>query len=226
MAASIGVIVGLPAEARCLAGLDVMVGVSGARPARARAAATRLIAGGAPALVSFGLAGGLQPGLVAGDLVVARAVVVPGGARIAADQAWRARLIELLQAGGLRPVEGALAGSERLVASPAAKALLHASAAACAVDMESHLVAAAAAAAGLPFLVVRAIADASRGAIPTVAQSALDASGEPRPATVLAGLLRRPQELPALLRLGRDSARGLKTLRRVAALGAPALAFR
>jgi adenosylhomocysteine nucleosidase len=158
--------------------------------------------------------------------VVAEAVVLPDGARIAADPGWRDRLLRVLRAGGVEAAGGALAGSERLVASTAAKATLHAIAEACAVDMESHGVAAAAAAAGLPFLVARAIADPSGRAVPSVAQSALGAAGEVRPAAVLRGLLRRPREVAALVRLGRDSARGLATLRRVAALGAPLLAFR
>jgi hopanoid-associated phosphorylase len=226
VAASIGVIVGAQAEARCLAVLDVLVGCSGARPARARAEVARLIGAGVQGLVSFGLAGGLVPGLAAGDLVVAEAVVLPDGARIAADPGWRDRLLRVLRAGGVEAAGGALAGSERLVASTAAKATLHAIAEACAVDMESHVVAAAAAAAGLPFLVARAIADPSGRAVPSVAQSALGAAGEVRPAAVLRGLLRRPREVAALVRLGRDSARGLATLRRVAALGAPLLAFR
>jgi hopanoid-associated phosphorylase len=226
VAASIGVIVGAQAEARCLAGLDVLVGCSGARPARARAEVARLIGAGVQGLVSFGLAGGLVPGLAAGDLVVAEAVVLPDGARIAADPGWRDRLLRVLRAGGVEAAGGALAGSERLVASTAAKATLHAIAEACAVDMESHVVAAAAAAAGLPFLVARAIADPSGRAGPSVAQRALGAAGEVRPAAVLRGLLRRPREVAALVRLGRDSARGLATLRRVAALAAPDLAFR
>jgi hypothetical protein len=124
------------------------------------------------------------------------------------------------------PTAGALAGSARLLASPAAKAVLHATSGAHALDMESHLVAAAAAAAGVPFLVVRAIADPVGRALPPLAQSALGPEGEMRPAAVLAGLLRRPQDLAALLRLGRDSARGFASLRRVAALAAPDLAFR
>jgi adenosylhomocysteine nucleosidase len=220
----IGVITGLRAEARCLEGLDVLVACSGARPERARAEAARLIAEGVTALVSFGLAGGLAPTLAAGDLVLAAAVALPGGWQVVTDAAWRGRLGKLL--GGMRRCEGTLAGSDRLVASPAVKAALHVSRGAGAVDMESHAVAAAAAAAGLPLLVIRAIADPCDRALPPVARKALGPQGELRPPALLGALLRRPQDLAALLRLGRDSARGFATLRRVAALAAPDLAFR
>ena len=223
-ASRVGVITGLRAEARCLAGLDVLVACSGARPERARAEAARLIAEGVEALASFGLAGGLAPTLAAGDLVLAAAVALPGGGRVATDAAWRGRLAGLL--GGTRRFEETLAGSDRLVASPALKAVLHATREAIAVDMESHAVAEAAAAAGLPFLVIRAIADPSDRALPPVAQKALGPDGALRPAALAGGLLRRPQDLAALLRLGQDSARGLGTLRRVAALAAPDLALR
>jgi adenosylhomocysteine nucleosidase len=226
VAASIGVVVGLQAEARCLEGQGVLVGCSGARPTRARTEAARLIGAGVRGLVSFGLAGGLAPGLAAGDLVLAEAVVLPDGARIASDAAWRGRLNARLRMGGVAAFEGMLAGSERLVASATAKAELEASTGASAVDMESHVVAEAAGAAGLPFLVVRAIADSCEQALPSVARSALRVDGRVRPAAVIGGLLRRPEEIAALVRLGRDSARGFAALRRVAALGAPALGFR
>jgi len=220
----IGVVVGLRAEARCLAGLDVAIGCSGARPERARAEAARLVAAGAAGLVSFGLAGGLSPALRAGDLVLA-AAVWSGGRPIATDAAWRGRLAAALGP-HVQACEGALAGSDRLLPSSAAKAALHRTSAACAVDMESHLVAEAASRAGLPFLVVRALADASSQEIPAAARHALGPDGAVRAAAVLGGLLRRPQDLAGLLRLGRDSARGLATLRRVAALAPPDLAFR
>ena len=222
----IGVITGLRAEARCLEGLDVLIGCSGARPERARAEAARLLGAGAEGLVSFGLAGGLAPALAAGDLVLAAAVLLPDGRRIATDPAWRGRLAAALGAAGIWWSEGTLAGSERLVSGPAAKAALHATCVACAIDMESHAVAAAAASAGVPCLVIRAIADPRHRAIPAVAQSALGPDGALRVGAVLAGLRRRPQDLAALLRLGRDSARGFRTLRRVAALAGPDLAFR
>ena len=77
---------GLRAEARCLAGLDVAIGCSGARPERARAEAARLVAAGAAGLVSFGLAGGLSPGLARGRSGAGRGGGAAGRSPLATDR--------------------------------------------------------------------------------------------------------------------------------------------
>jgi hopanoid-associated phosphorylase len=219
----IGVVTGLRAEARCLGGLDVAVACSGAQPARARAEAARLIAEGAVGLVSFGLAGGLSPAVAPGDLILADAVVLPHGERIATDLAWRSRLSALIEVAGRAPHQAAVAGSDRLLATVAVKRALFAATGALAVDMESHAVAEVAHAAGRPFLVLRAIADPADQALPRTATVALGPGGEVRLLAVARALLERPAELPALLRLGRQSRRALAALRRVVLLAGPAL---
>jgi hopanoid-associated phosphorylase len=219
----IGVVTGLRAEARCLAALDVAVACSGARPARARAGAARLLAEGAAGLVSFGLAGGLSPAVAPGDLILADAVMLPHDERIATDVAWRSRLSALIQVAGRAPHQAAVAGSDRLLVTVAAKRALFAATGALAVDMESHAVAEAAHAAGRPFLVLRAIADTADQALPRAATVALGPGGEVRLLAVARALLERPAELPALLRLGRQSRRALTALRRVVLLAGPAL---
>jgi hopanoid-associated phosphorylase len=221
----IGVVTGLRAEARCLGGLDVAVACSGARPAWARAEAARLLAEGAVGLVSFGLAGGLSPALGSGDLVLADAVVLPSGERIATDLPWRSRFSALIEATGRAPHQAAVAGSDRLLATIAAKRALFAMTGALSVDMESHAVAEVAHAAGCPFMVLRAIADPADQVLPWAATVALGPSGEVRPLAVARALLERPAELPALLRLGRQSRRALAALRRVVLLAGPALAL-
>jgi hopanoid-associated phosphorylase len=219
----IGVVTGLRAEARCLGGLDIAVACSGARPARARAEAARLLAEGAVGLVSFGLAGGLSPAVAPGDLILADAVMLPHGERIATDLAWRSRLSALIEVGGRAPHQAAVAGSDRLLATVAAKRALFAATGALAVDMESYAVAEVVHAAGRPFLVLRAIADPADQALPRAATVALGPGGEVRLLAVVRALLGRPAELPALLRLGRQSRRALAALRRVVLLAGPAL---
>jgi hypothetical protein len=89
--------------------------------------------------------------------------------------------------------------------------------------MESHAVAEVAHAAGRPFLVLRAIADPADQALPRTTTVALGPGGEVRLLAVARALLERPAELPALLRLGRQSRRALAALRRVVLLAGPAL---
>src|SRR5690348_3529706 len=99
-------------------------------------------------------------------------------------------------------------------------AALNRQSAAIAIDLESHLVADAAAAAGLPFAVLRAVADPAGRALPPAALIGLDAAGRPALGRILWSLMRQPAQLPALLQVARDTRRALAALRRAAeALG-------
>ena len=220
----IGVVVGYRAEARCLVGFDLRVLCSGSYPARARAAARRLCDEGVAGLVSFGLAGGLSADLAPGDLLLPQAVILPDGHLIATEAAWRGRLAAMLGQAGLSARSAPVAGSEIILATCAAKRALAAQTGAMAVDMESHGVAQVAAAAGLPFLIVRAVADRSDQVIPHAAQAAIGAEGDMRHLALLGRLIARPWQIGALIALGRSSGRGLASLRRVAVL-APGLGF-
>lgn len=221
----VAVVTGLLAEARCLRGLQVRIACSGGSAERARAEATRLIADGATALVSFGLAGGLAPDLRPGDLVLPETVRSPEGQSIATDPAWRQRLSSRLEAGGVPAVRGTLAGSERVAATLSDKRTLFETTGARAVDMESHAAAAIAHCADIPFLVIRAIADPADRVIPQSALEALRPDGRIRIPALLGGLIRQPSELIALVRLGRDTASALATLRRAAAQSGTLLAY-
>ena len=222
----LGVICGFQAEAACLRAQDIAVVCSGGSTRRALAEAKHLVARGAAGLVSFGLAGGLDPSLRAGDLILADAVLAADGRRLATDALWTSRLAELAQAAGLIPRRGVILGGDRLVPTPEAKRALFRMTRTLAVDMESHAVATAASEAGLPYLVVRAIADGAKQTIPPAARAALTSDGRIRTLVVLGRLLRSPSQTAELIRLGMASRRGLASLRRVAALGPPCLAIR
>jgi nucleoside phosphorylase len=225
----------------------------GGSAARARTAVAGMVAAGARGIVSFGLAGGLDPILRPGDLVLGDAVVLPEAGLIAADSDWCHRWLARAHAdaaasvaalrtafpapgllrrgeglalpGDLRLFVGRIAGSDSAVATPDAKRRLSVLTGAIAVDMESHGVAAAAQAAGVPFLVLRAVADPAERPVPPLAMAGLGADGRLRPWPVLAALARRPGTVPALLRLAGDTRRGLFALRRVAALVPPPFAL-
>jgi hypothetical protein len=81
--------------------------------------------------------------------------------------------------------------------------------------MESAALAAVAAAAPCPLLVVRAVSDGVRGRVPQAALAALGEDGALRPGRLLAGLVASPSEWPALARLGLGLRAALRTLRGV-----------
>jgi adenosylhomocysteine nucleosidase len=202
-----GIVVGLAAEARIAAVLgDVATG--GGLPAGAEAAAERLVARGAEALISFGLAGGLKPGLRAGEIVVP-AAVLEAGTRHLTDPAISRRLggltAELMVAGHL------------VVADAAIKRRLFESTGAVAVDLESGAVARVAARHRLPFAVLRAICDPADRTLPPAALVALSGDGAIRGLRVLTSLLLHPWQMRSLILLGRDAAIARRAL--IAAAG-------
>lgn len=203
----LGIVVGLAAEGRIARRLG-QVGVGGGGPAGAEAAAERLVAGGATALLSFGLAGGLDPNLRPGDLVVP-VVVLEDGQRFATDEALCRGL------GGA--TAGVLLAAGAVVARAADKRALSAQTGASAVDLESGGVARVARAHRLPFAVVRAICDPAGRDLPPAALVALDAEGGIRLLRVVGSLLARPWQIGGLLRLAADAAAGRRGLVRAAA---------
>ena len=222
----IGVVTGLAAEAGCLRQAGVVpasVRCTGARPGAAAAAAEALIAGGCRGLVSFGTAGGLKPGMAPGTLVLATAAIMADGTRLAVDPAWHGRLWAGIQS--LSPVTEAIAALAEPLLDPAAKAARLRATGAAAVDMESGEVGRCAAAAGIPFLVVRAVADPAERAIPPWVMQAVTVDGRTRVRPVLAQIVRNPAVVPALVRLAGDARRAMRSLSRVAALAGPLLAF-
>ncbi|HVZ10156.1 hypothetical protein [Rhodopila sp.] len=192
-----------PAPAWRDGALTAPVRAGGGTPAGAEAAARALVADGVQALVSFGLAGGLDPALRPGALVVPTDVI-EGGAVFATDPALSARF------GGPTPHRLLVAGS--VLASASAKRDAARSNAAQAVDLESGAVARVARQHGLPFAVVRAICDPVERDLPPAALAALDPKGAIGAARVLGSLLRRPGQIPALLGLAGDASRARRAL--------------
>jgi len=224
----LGVITGLARETDCLDVFDAatrpLVRCAGARPERTERLARELVDAGCLGLLSFGIAGGLVDGMATGTVVVADGVVAPGGRVYPTSESWRRGLMEGLLAGlgAAAPLVAPLAGVETVVATEAAKRALAAETSAVAVDMESHRAAAVADAAGLPFLVIRAVSDPVTRPIPAwLAGRSVAEDGTVRHGAVLLGLAARPWAFPALLGLRRDSARALAALRRVAGLAGP-----
>jgi len=181
---------GLKREASILQGTRVAVGPDFA------AAIDRATRG----LISIGIAGGLDPKLAPGSVVLADAVAWDSDS-IAADPQWCQALKSKLPAA----VSGAIAGSELPIATVGAKADLHRKTGALAVDMESHLVARAAHVRGLPFAALRIVADSATTALPPAALVAMKPGGGIALDRVLKSIARNPIQIPALIRTARES---------------------
>jgi hypothetical protein len=79
--------------------------------------------------------------------------------------------------------------------------------------MESHIAAAYAAEASLPFAALRVISDPASRALPTLALSAIKPNGDIDLRKVLRGVARNPTTLRALVSTGIDFNRALRSLR-------------
>ena len=198
----LGIVVGLKAEARLLRGLDCRVATGGGTAAGASGAADRL-APDARALVSFGLAGGLDPALAPGTILIPTQV-------IEGLEAWMTDPGLNGALGG--PTPHRLIGGGSIIASAAEKQAAFAETGAHAIDLESAAVARAAARHRLPFAVLRAVADPAHRPLPHAAMVALDQRGRIALVRVILATLRHPAELPALLALAGDAARARRAL--------------
>jgi hopanoid-associated phosphorylase len=209
----VAAVTGLAAEAEVARRAGIIAQPSGGIATQTTAIAESLLREGAEALISFGLAGALAPALAPGALLVPRAAIDETGARYAVDSEWRMRMIDALRGAGLWLDERDLLGASGVAASLARKAELHRVTGAVAIDLESHLVAQAAARAGRPFLVLRAIADSATQALPDAAVHGLAPNGKPALGRVLRSVARDPRQIPALIKLAGDTRRGLDALR-------------
>ena len=198
-----GIVVGLAAEARLARGLGCAAAIGGGTEAGAEQAAARLIAGGATALISFGLAGGLDPALRPGTIIVPAAVFADG-TTLATDPGLNARL------GGT--TAHLLLATAQVLATAAEKQARWTDTGAAAADMESGAVARAAAGHGLPFAVLRAICDPAERDLPPAALAALNHRGAIGLGRVAASVARHPAQIPALLALARDAAAARRAL--------------
>jgi hopanoid-associated phosphorylase len=185
-------------ESRIAAGPGVAV-LHGHVP-NLRTALEEAIERGCSGIISFGIAGGLAPDLAPGAWVVASGVVA-AHERYPTDRDWARRLLQALGCA----VHADIAGVDAPVVEPAHKRSLRDATASVAVDMESHIAAAAAQAHGLPFAACRVIIDPAHRALPPAALVNLRPDGTPDVAAVLRSVIRQPGQLPALLRVAADA---------------------
>ena len=160
-------------------------------------------------LVSFGIAGGLAPELEAGTVIVS-GEVVSERSRWVAEPQYRRRVSEFARSIGA--VEGPVLGASSILATQMEKTRAWIATRALAVDLESEIVARTATALGIPFIVLRTIADTARRDLPPASLIPLGPDGQPHVFRVLAAVLRRPFQVAGMIGLARETRMALSAL--------------
>lgn len=202
----IGVVTALPGEAAMFGmpcdGGRLHVAIAGIGAQRAMLTAERLLAEGALALVSWGVAGGLSAEWAPGDLVLADRVDSEAGTeRVSTD--WNQTLLQIFTQTGVEARSGALWSHAHAVTSVHEKQQLAARGYAV-VDMEAAAVARAAREAGVPFVAIKCVCDPASRALPPVAMRLLRPDGRVRFSVLAPTLLRGPPMWRTLRCMSRD----------------------
>ena len=203
----IGVIAALDQEARAFSGCaprflgihKPILKLAGPGIENATRAAEELLGTGCEALLSWGLAGGLNPAMDPVQLLIGSATVSDSGERRATDNGLRREL--LIRLAPLAAAAGAFYTAPRAIASVHDKADLYATHVADAVDMESAAIARVANSANAKFAAIRCIVDPAGFTLPAAAEKALDANGRRRLTAVVCHLMSDPGEIFPLLKL-------------------------
>ncbi|WP_432737564.1 phosphorylase [Maridesulfovibrio sp. FT414] len=187
--------------------------IAGIGHERAAEAAEKLCLEKPALLMSIGVSGGLAPGLNAGSLIMASAIV--------SDQdeykTWResdfdaAARMELFPACGEIQC-GKLVTAESPVLTPQDKLAMHERTGALAVDMESAAVASVAMHHQTPFACIRAISDDYSRGIPPESLGGVNEQGKTEIAPILKAICRRPSLIFQLIPMGMDYSKALKAL--------------
>lgn len=175
---------------------------------------------GVSGFISIGVAGGLSPALQPGDVLAASSVISADDTSSTCER-WTKSILKAIPSAHHMPVFA----SEETITSTLHKEELWKATGAGAVDMESGPTAKVAALYGLPFAVLRVVLDPAHRTIPLSALAGASDNGETAPLAVLGALIKRPGDLPALLRLAGDTRKASRSLLRSRQALGPFLGF-
>lgn len=149
-----------------------------------------------PLILSCGIAGALSLSLNPGD------VTIDGDGEV----------VDYLRAALPRAMAGGIVGSDVIAATTVDKRTLAERTGGIAVDMETHVARRVAAKHGLPFGAIRVVSDRLEDDLPPAALVGMRPDGGMALGAVLASLARRPGQLPALIRTGRQANHAFRSL--------------
>lgn len=141
---------------------------------------------GVKGIISFGVCGGLDPALPAGSIVLPHSILAPQ--EIPVDLVWR-NALETVLIENYDIAGGKLLAAEKTINSIDEKSLLYKQTGACAVDMESGVLAQEAARQQLPFIAVRVVHDPANQSLPPAFRNAIKANGQLDIGNLIKGLI-------------------------------------
>lgn len=195
----------------------VVLARSGMGPRHAREATRALIETARPAaIVNFGFAGAVLPGLRVGELVLAERVYRLSGGVLeqapppALSQATLA--FDACRAAGLEVRSGSYITAAGIVNKNDLATSVKAELPLPVLEMETAAVLEEAAAAGIPALALRAISDAADEELGFSIEEICDAQLNPSPGRLMLVLLKKPYLVPQLVRLAGNSRRAGRSL--------------
>lgn len=215
----LGFIAALPAEAASVnrhraSGPRFVVAKAGIGASAASVAAESLVREGVTALISWGTAGGLEPGLIPGTVIIYQAAIdASDELEYHCDLDLNHWLVERLEP--LAPLTKRGLSSATPIVDAAAKKRLNLRYCCAVVDMESAAIGAVARTTEIPFSVVRVIVDPAHFSLPSSALVGLGLNKGQWVRTASA-LMRHPSECGAMIRLGLWYFRAINQLARAA----------
>jgi hypothetical protein len=174
------------------------------------------------AVISFGIAAGLDPALTPGAIVIATSVVA-NDERWASHPAVVRHWVDRLRKTGNSPTLAEVAGSDVALLAEGEKSALRSATGAAVADMESHVAAEFASGRELPFAAIRVVCDPAERALPALVVDAIRPDGRIDIGAILRSLVGAPAQLGALPRLTWDAAQAFAALSRVRAALGPGL---
>jgi len=201
-------VTGLAKEAE-MAGVAGVIAVAGGGDADGLAKKLKALHGDIRGVISIGLAGALSPLLQVGHVVIADQIIT-GTEEWDCHGTWRVRLASRLPYAH----QGQIFGSDVIIGKAETKSGLYDATGALAVDMESQVAARFAASRNLPLAALRVISDDATHVLPPAALVAMRPDGGIAIGRVLGSLLRRPGQVPALIRTARSSNKAFAELLR------------
>lgn len=198
------------------------IGIGGGDESKIKSLTNFFIYYGVKGLVSFGFAGGLDPKLDRGSIIIAKSVLTPQGLEIPTSPMWSNRIAaQLHHAYSI----GNILGSPHPITESQKKIELFHQTKAVAVDMESYAMAEIAQANQIPFIVIRVILDPAIKKIHSKIAALFQSDGKIKAKSIIKTILKEPQILKEFLILGRQFYGARRQLRYIARLFCPSFAF-